>query len=430
MELLKQHLIAKNPVMEERFAQTLEENTTYARQLLSNDAAAKTTANDITIPVVFHIVLTDAQITQLGGPSGVAKRADSQIAVLNRDFNGTNSDVSQIPANFKRVFGKANISFALAHTDPKGAGTPGYEIITTTQPGFEESSSVGSGMGFSSGKYVNGPATSWDADKYLNIWVFNLQDNGAASGILGLTIPPSFLNYGISGLTKDEVGIVLNYGAFGKYAPGATYYISGINGGRTLTHEMGHFFEIWHVWGDDNGKCPGAGGKDDGITDTPPQSNATYGCPSYPLFDSCTKTGDGIMFMNFMDYVNDACMHMFTAEQAKVMSSQTMAGKESYSLTLHPELTSWPTGVSNIVNAANVFNVYPNPSTGSVNITLLQDGVNNIRVTDVTGRIVENVMIDKSQTSYTMNLSDQPKGMYIIHCSTGNGDAVSKLILQ
>ena len=421
-ELLKRHLEAKVPDAKAMLLQTLQEKVTAGEAYLTS--ASKSTAAANPIPVVFHIVLNQAQINKLGGAAGIQQRIDSQIAVINRDFNAQNGDASQIPAAFKSFLGNANIQFALARRMPDGTGTPGYDITTITSTGINESSSTGSGMGFAEAKYVNGVANAWDPATYLNIWIINPLDNGSTSSILGLTIPPSYKRYGVSG---NEMGIVLNYGAFGSRAAVSQYYISGINGGRTLTHELGHFFEIWHVWGDDNGACPGSGGQDDGISDTPPQSDATYGCPSFPRLDSCTSTGNGIMFMNYMDYVNDACMHLFTIKQAAVMHASIVSGGESYTLTQHPEVLQFPTDVATISAAATSVNIYPNPATSTVNISLGNtDNIAGIDITDLTGRTVNQIAVSTGVLNYSLDVSGYVKGIYIVNCHGSNGQRIIK----
>lgn len=95
----------------------------------------KTTANN-TVAVVFHVVLDTAQMNQLGGQQEIIKRINSQMAVLNEDYNAVNADTGKIPNDFKPLKANMDIRFALAHTDPNGHYTPGYEFVTTTKTGF------------------------------------------------------------------------------------------------------------------------------------------------------------------------------------------------------------------------------------------------------------------------------------------------------
>jgi hypothetical protein len=431
LDILKKHYGTVIPDLNSKIEQTKQQIMSEA-QAMSANSAMKGTAGTVTIPVVFHIILAQVQIDRLGGATGIAERIDSQMAVINRDFNKENPDANLIPAPFKPLHGSANIRFALARRTPNGDATNGYEIITTTKGGFTESSSVGSGMGFTEAKFLDGKPTAWNPDKYLNIWVVcPLNDNNTSSSILGLAVPPSFLQYGIPGFTKNELGVVLNYGAFGKKT-GSFYHISGINGGRTLTHELGHFFEIWHIWGDDDGKCPGSGGDDDGINDTPPQAGANYGCPAYPLLDACTNTADGVMFMNFMDYVNDGCMQMFTHEQANVMYATTTAGNGSYTLTQNPDVLQLPVTSVNAINNDNSLELYPNPAVNAVNITISGDSKYDfIQLSDGMGRVLNTIQVSgQSAGKYSIDLSGYTKGIYYVKCSGAGGTTVKKLLVQ
>jgi hypothetical protein len=362
--------------------------------------------------------------------AGVAKRVDSQMAVINRDFNKENPDANKVPVAFQPLHASVGIRFGLAHRKPDGSATPGYEIITTTATGIEESGSAGSGMSFADAKFTNGVANAWNPDQYLNIWVVNMLDGGSASNILGIATPPSFMNYGIPGFTKNELGVVLNWGAFGKRTSLSEYFISGITGGRTLTHELGHYFEIWHVWGDDDGQCVGSGGKDDGIADTPPQAAASNGCPTYPYYDACTKTGDGIMFMNFMDYVNDGCMNMFTQGQVNVMKAMVSSGKESHPLTLNADLLQYPTAVNDVADAGADINIYPNPASSTVYISGVKE-LNSISLYDLSGRIVLQVnTLGQINGLYSLDVSSVAKGVYVLHSLSSTGTTVKKLVIQ
>ena len=353
-----------------------------ARQ--ETQTAQKTTAT-VTIPVVFHIVLNQTQLTAIGGAAGVALRVDSQMAVLNRDYNGQSIDKATIPAVFQPLYGNVQIQFGLAHTKPDGTGTDGYEIITTSQSSFSASTgTMGSTFAASDAKYkASGGADAWDPDRYLNIWVVNFTENG----LLGIS-PPMSWTLGIGGFTlpKVEVGPAINYRAFGKAGPGQTFFLPGYNGGRTLVHEMGHFFEMAHIWGNTQ---PGSGScsDDDGISDTPVQEDANSGCPSFPKAN-CTNATGGEMFMNFMDYVTDACYRMFTQQQANVMNFS--AGDPSgyaYSLSQHSYLLQWPTAVKNILNE-NAFHVFPNPSQGIFRISIAEQALRKIVITNTLGQTV------------------------------------------
>ena len=405
-----------------------------AQEVKAMRAAGKSTNANDTIPVVFHIIVDATQLAQMGGINGVQQRADSQIAVINRDFNAMNSDSSSIPTVWKPLYGNIGIHFGLAHTDANGNATPGYEIIstgsiqTTDTTGFAADNSGD----YTTQKYTSAHvANSWDVTKYLNVWVINFLPS--SDGLLGLTTPPSFTGSSWGASPTSEMGVSLNFEAFGVRVPGNTYFVQGITKGRTLTHELGHFFEIWHTWGDDGGLCPNTGGQDDGIADTPPETDANYGTPTFPLYDNCSPTGtsNGVMFMNYMDYVDDASMYMFTNDQAAVM--QSSVGSETSSLTTHPTLLHYPTttAIGN-VTAGSEFNVFPNPSHGTVSVSfsVAPAQLQSIHVYNMVGQQVANTIAVTGNSNYSFDLSGYSKGIYLVQCTFATGNVTKKIVLQ
>lgn len=429
---LKEALIAKHPAFAQAFAQEMEQQKldAAAYKAAKNTGLAKATNSIGTIPVVFHIVLDSAQIAQLGGASGIAQRAISQVDVINRDFNAENADSTQIPAAFKPLYANVGIHFGLAHRKPDGTSTNGYEIITTSVAGFNFNGSAGSQQFFSDAKYdSSGIVNTWDPTIYLNVWIINPQN---PSDVLGMTSPHSFL--GSYGMPLAEMGIVINYGAFGVKTSSSQYFISGATNGRTLTHELGHFFEIWHTWGDDGGLCPWNGGDDDGIADTPPQATMTYGDPTGPIHDACdsNQSDPGIMWMNYMDYVNDASMHLFTNDQATMMQTQVQSGHESYSLTQHPDVLQYPAAVTQIEKNNN-YNVVPNPTNGLIKIYFDQtpEQLQGISVVNMLGQTIYKMNTASQQsTSYSIDLSAMSKGIYFVQCHFTDGAVTRKIVLQ
>lgn len=381
------------------------------------------------VPVVFHIVLNQAQLNQIGGAAGVKQRIDSEIVVLNRDFNARNADSLQIPAAFKPLYGNAGISFALAHTTPKGDSTEGYEIRVISKTGTNVSYGYGSGFGFSGAKYTAADGLDgWDPTSYLNVWVLSPQDQGNSTNIIGLAIP-HYYTEGSNPIPSIEQGVVLHYGAFGVKSLSTQYYLSSSTKGRTLTHEAGHMFYLLHPWGDDDGECPGVnGGKDDGIADTPPEASSASGCPAYPKFDKCSKTGAGIMFMNYMDYVNDDCMHLFSHGQVEKMQSTVSQDGPMFSLTQHPQLLDYPKANTD----DNVFTIVPNPATGFVNIVFnhTSKGLNGISMTDGLGRVVATKELTEQTAFYSFDLTTAASGIYFLRLHFASGLVVKKVMVQ
>jgi hypothetical protein len=255
----------------------------FTSKYISSNAVQPRTV--ITIPVVVHVVwrtsaqnISDAQI-------------QSQLAVLNQDFRRQNADATNTPAPFAPLAADAEVEFCLAARDPNGQATNGIVRRQTTVTSFSDNDAV---------KFYNqGGSNAWDATKYLNIWVCNL-----GGGILGYAQFPG-------GSTSTD-GVVITNTAFGTQGSAQAPF----NKGRTTTHEVGHWLNLYHIWGDDGSSCSGS----DNVSDTPNQGDENYGCPSFPTL-SCSNGPNGDMFMNYMDYTDDACMNIFTFGQKTRMSA-------------------------------------------------------------------------------------------------------------
>jgi Pregnancy-associated plasma protein-A len=216
------------------------------------------------IPVVVNIIYNTAQqnISQA--------QVQSQIDVLNRDFRFTNTDKSLIPSVF--TGSDLKIEFSLVATNRK----PSSKTSWGTRDAMKSSKKGGIDP--------TSPTTT------LNIWVCNI-----GGGILGYAQFP--------GGNVNTDGVVIGPNYFGN-----TGYVSApYNKGRTATHEIGHWLNLRHIWGD-------ASCGNDQVGDTPTQQTANYGCPTFPHV-TCGNGPNGDQFMNYMDYTDDACMYMFTGGQ-------------------------------------------------------------------------------------------------------------------
>jgi len=237
----------------------------------------------ITIPIVVHVVYNSPQ------QNISDQQIQSQITVLNNDYRRTNIDAMMTPSVWTSVAADCEIEFCLASTDPNGNNTNGITRTQTSQSSF-------SMQGDPVKDASSGGKDAWPNDDYLNIWVCNL-----GSSLLGYATPP-FGNIG------SDDGVVIGYNYFGTQGTVQSPY----NKGRTTTHEVGHWLNLEHLWGGGWGSCG-----NDNVSDTPTQEEENYSCPSFPHnANSCgTTNADGDMFMNYMDYTNDACMNMFTQGQ-------------------------------------------------------------------------------------------------------------------
>ncbi|RKR91432.1 pregnancy-associated plasma protein-A [Micromonospora pisi] len=244
----------------------------------------------VRIPVVAHVLWRD-EAQNVGD-----EQIHSQLAVLNADFRRLNEDISAVPEVWRAVAADARVEFFLADTDPAGAPTSGITRTRTEVAAFSPEDDAVKAV-------ATGGADPWPADRYLNMWVCQL-----AGGVLGYAQFPG------GPATTD--GVVLLHSALGTNGTA----VAPFDGGRTCTHEVGHWLNLRHIWGDDGDGCGG----DDFVADTPNQAGPNYGRPTFPTV-SCDNGPDGDMFMNFMDYTDDDAMVMFTAGQAARMAA-TLAG--------------------------------------------------------------------------------------------------------
>ncbi|NYH91306.1 zinc metalloprotease [Actinopolymorpha rutila] len=262
----------------------------HARDLIENETMrlvrGATGRDGVTrIPVVVHVVwntadqnIADDQIT-------------SQIEVLNQDFRRTNADVTDTPSAFSALASDGRVEFFLAETAPDGSATTGIERRQTETPSFGDDDAVKS--------FGSGGLDAWPAADYLNIWVCPL-----GGGLLGYAQFP--------GGPSDTDGVVILHSGFGTNGTAAAPFDLG----RTTTHEVGHWLNLNHIWGDDGTGCFGT----DNVSDTPNQGGPNYGRPAFPHL-SCDNGPDGDMFMNYMDYVDDAVMVMFSTGQVARMQA-------------------------------------------------------------------------------------------------------------
>lgn len=425
--------LANNPATSAAYADYIEKNLEINRKVSTeNDRAqAKVTAGQVLIPVVFHIILTDAEKSQLGGEAGIHDRILTQIQVLNEDFNADNADLSQVPAEFQGVIGDAQINFGVAKIGPDGKAKYGVEFLDKPA-GFGGYNVYDASTKRTLGGAPSGGLDPWDIKRYLNVWVIKLNGsiNGAGS-VLGYAFNADYAqnNYGDPNLA----GAVIHYLTLGRRTSvGQAFFSNGTDKGRTLTHELGHFFNVFHIWGNTAANSPSANcNDDDGFADTPQQEDANMSCPTFPKAN-CTNTTGGEMFMNFMDYSGDRCTHMFSKDQVARIRADVEWPGTNHSLTLNPEYCFWPAGVS-AVEYNNKVTVAPNPSNGIVKISILDkyNYLNNIAVTNVMGQVVTLINVTNQQKiTYDLDLTSMPKGIYVIQLNFDEGMISKKVTIQ
>jgi hypothetical protein len=263
-----------------------------AEMIRNGRAFSRTAEGIIRIPVVVHVVYNDKS------ENISSSQIKSQIKVLNRDYRAKNTDKIKVPDPWKGLIADIKIEFYLAVKDPDGRITKGITRTKTSRSSFSTDDSVKSS--------VTGGADPWPSDKYLNLWACTLGD-----GLLGYAQFP--------GMPPETDGVVILNSAFGTTGT----VTEPFNKGRTATHEIGHWLNLNHIWGDAN-NCTGT----DHVEDTPNAQLPNYGKPSFPHI-SCHNGPSGDMFMNYMDYVDDDSMVMFTVGQSARMHSTLVGPRAS-----------------------------------------------------------------------------------------------------
>jgi Pregnancy-associated plasma protein-A len=224
---------------------------------------------------------------------------------LNEDFNRTNTDASNTPSVFQSVAANTKIKFKLACVGPNGQLTTGIIRTQTTVVQFtiQNKGQVQSSMGTNQAVGDD----PWPTDKYLNIWVCNME-GGYSFGFI-----PDLRN-----ATTYKDGVVVHYQLFGRNTG-----IAHKEQGRTCTHEVGHWLNCFHIYNQFN--CTDS----DMCDDTPTQYYSNDGCPSFP-HSSCNNSSD--MFMNYMDYTYDECQNLFTNDQKDRMRTLFEPGGFRYTI--------------------------------------------------------------------------------------------------
>ncbi len=251
----------------------------------------------IYIPVVVHVIhngdayginenITDEQV-------------QSQITVMNQDYR----KLSGTPGfNNNAVGADTQVEFVLAKVDPNGNPTNGINRVNLCQPSWS-TAAINSTVK---------PTTIWDPMQYMNMWSINFTD----TSLLGYAqFPESSLGgMATTAQNPNTDGVVANYTTFGSSDLASGSFAAPYDKGRTMTHEVGHFLGLRHIWGD-NSTCPATNTVNDKdfVADTPAASTANFGCPSGT--NTCTGNPGNDMIENYMDYTDDTCMSIFTTGQ-------------------------------------------------------------------------------------------------------------------
>lgn len=350
-------------------------------------SASALNAQQAIFPVIFHVLY---QNTQQNLPDSVLQH---QIDVLNEDYNAANPDLLNVPAVWQPIIGNMGIGFQFATVDPIGNPTNGIERRSV-------------GSNFDPHSFAGGGLDPWPDTAYLNIWVYNLGTVLAFSEFPSLNPSPE---HGL-----DITWFVVGRHDVNQQAP--------YNGGRIATHELAHFFGLRHIWGDDGNSCMGS----DGIADTPNQADETYGDPGVGsvITDQCSPTAPGIMWMNYLDFTDDAGMCMFTQGQVAEVTNVINAYFQPFRLA---------SGITPIADAvSSPYSVFPSPSaTGIFQVNRNDINTNTwIEVYDVQGRsLMAPQYFENGSTTAQVDLSAFANGTYSFVIRTEQSAETKRVVI-
>ena len=393
-----------NPEMKQQYLELQKqfeselERLTNAQQNRNGNATFSTNAL-VRIPVAIHypsVVNSSAESVK----SCLRLLAQKQVAILNADYNATNSDL--------RLWTAASIYYPGVNI---GDMDVSWEIATQNHPTSSGLSNGTLAVTFGTNFLSNADSDSeWSG--YCNLVVRNI-----SGGILGYSP--------LGGSPSQGMTVVIDNNAFGAtmtgsptscsgYVPGAPY-----NLGRTLTHELGHFFNLYHTFQScTNTNCATQG---DRVCDTPPLGTPTYSCPSDGTVAGCDGTTPALT-MNYMDYTNDACMYMFTAGQVTRMLA--------WYNTISSQLLTNVLANNDFVK--NNFSIAPNPNKGIFSIQLSETIDNyTVVIMDALGR--EIFIAEYNQTSdlvQNIQLDNALSGMYFVTIQSKGAQITKKIIIE
>jgi hypothetical protein len=307
-------IIRNNPgILEQWKAEGQRQYNAYLNR--AQDAKGeRVEAGELIIPIVFHIVdsaqrqawVTDRDIYE-------------QVEMLNRDYSGTKADGFNglVPQEITNRIGRIPIKFVLARRTPAGIATSGIERRVAASPGYINIKST-----------ATGGLDAWDVTKYVNVWCGTF--SGSEAGLLGIATFPFTTSGGPQGVVIGTATLPYTSNTARSYYPTYTE-------GATLAHELGHYFYLWHTFGD-NAACnnadfriqdgwplaTGAGPEGDDTPDqkgNPSNDGFVYGNPSQNYNVGCIAVDYGIVYGSYMNYFDDRALFMFTNGQRKRVES-------------------------------------------------------------------------------------------------------------
>ena len=344
------------------------------------NAPKQKSGHHIIIPVVFHIVYNDANENI---PDSVIYQ---QLEVLNESFNARNPDTTILTDTLKNWIGNFKISFELAYEDPYGLPTGG---ITRTHTQMSAFSYYGNLV-----KFGQHGKDAWPTDRYLNIWVCDLYNY-----LLGYAQFP--------GGPEETDGVVLDWQTVGNQQYPWTYddpAFSAWIGGKVAVHEIGHWLNLYHPWGND-GQC-----SEDYIPETGSQGGPIYPSAECPdtLFSTCNPIAR-VFVKHYMDYGGNNCLVCFTKNQVL----RGLASLETYRAEMIDNYQPRPT-----INRFKETKINPTHTQGRVYIELPPFSGNIIiSAYDISGKMLYRTITTKRFNELFLDVS---AGVYIINIEYNN----------
>lgn len=392
-----------DPFQKEAFLKMQQKFEIELQKLENNPqlrASAQSPQAVLRIPVAVHFPSV-ASTSNATFKNCLIALAQIQINILNADYNSQNADLSNWTNNASFFYpntqnGSFNVQFELAtQNHPTGYGlVEGQPAVTF---GYNFASTIPSGQPLRDANFAG----------YLNFVVKNI-----GSGLLGYAP--------LGGSPSLGHAVAINTFCFGSGSQCSSTYrpTAPFNLGRTTTHELGHYFNLNHTFGSCGTNCATTGDK---VCDTPAVLDETYECPEVGSVPGCVS-GQNALTMNYMDYVDDACMYMFTQGQATRMLAHYNSIASQFNMTT----------LANNDFIKNNYSLSPNPNNGTFTITF-KDLSNDIsvQVYDISGRIVFNKNYSQnSDLSQEVKIENPSSGIYFVNIKSGAALSTEKIIIK